>query len=690
MLFDTVRSSLARRLKSALLLIVAFAVALLALTQQRAVEMEAQGRLYAQAISQAEEADRLVTAIQNLRAQTLRVIDTSADAELVTARDQLTDTAITIANDLNRLRDMNGALYTLIQGSPEFATLDQQVSSILRFDPTAAESGVGRDRIIAFNERLTASAIGVSRAIAAQRKTALDRVNAARKNWHTSVTLSVLATIAIALGIFWDVTRNILPPLNRMHTALRRLADGELGVEIETFRLTELNALAAALETFRKFARDSRDLALRDPSTGLPNRRAFMEQGALMLAGANRKSDERIAIFLLDIDHFKFVNDDFGHATGDLLICAIGDRLQGFLPEGSIITRFGGDEFALLMALPDENAGSDWANAIVRTMRDPFAVAGSTLCVSGSLGYVVCGSAGCDDDLASLLNKADLALYAAKNEGRDRAHAFTTVLEIAREDDRRLERDLAGAMSGDALRMVYQPIISVRDNELEVEALVRWHHPELGEISPVRFIPAAERSGLMVTLGRWIIERALTDLRAWPQLTVSINLSPLQLQAEGFVAHLTECCKANGVPASRVMLEVTESISIERNNRALLALELLRTCGFRIALDDFGSGYSSLSMLKEFRFDRLKLDRSMVTGLQNDATARAVFEAAVTMARQLGAEVVAEGVSEPTLIQPVVDAGCTHVQGFHFSRPIEAEQVGPYYSDLLESCARAA
>jgi EAL domain-containing protein (putative c-di-GMP-specific phosphodiesterase class I) len=212
----------------------------------------------------------------------------------------------------------------------------------------------------------------------------------------------------------------------------------------------------------------------------------------------------------------------------------------------------------------------------------------------------------------------------------------------------------------------------------------------LGPISPARFIPAAERSGLMVQLGYWIVQRALTDLAGWPHLTMSINLSPLQLQQEGFVGFLMDSCRRNGIAPHRLFLEVTESLSIERNTRALMTLNLLRNAGFRIALDDFGTGYSSLCMMKTFKFDRLKLDRSLITDLDKDPTSQAVFDAAVTMALRIGAEVVAEGISEAGLIAPVESAGCTHVQGFHYSHPIEASAVENYYRAAPEGKRKVA
>jgi hypothetical protein len=317
-------------------------------------------------------------------------------------------------------------------------------------------------------------------------------------------------------------------------------------------------------------------------------------------------------------------------------------------------------------------------------MRVPFSLGFCQIAITLSLGYVSAERGAArnwnPETESELLLRADLALYASKHSGRNCATGFGRELLIEHEIERALERDLGEAFERGELRMVYQPIHAVGGYPDEVEALVRWNHPRHGEVPPSRFIPAAERSGLMVPLGRWIYERALSDLRQWPDLHLSINLSPLQLQQDGFVGQFLDCCARNAIDPRRLYLEVTESVSIERNQRAVLTLELLRQAGCKIALDDFGTGYSSLCLLRTFQFDRLKLDRELIGNLESDPTSRAVFDAAVTMALRIGAEVVAEGVSELSLVEPVQSAGCTHMQGYHYSRPVEAAEVSPYYA----------
>lgn len=356
----------------------------------------------------------------------------------------------------------------------------------------------------------------------------------------------------------------------------------------------------------------------------------------------------------------------------------VGQRMCGVLGSEALIARIGGDEFAILAYGSREARAEDVSNALVEAVREPFDIDSFAIAVTVSLGYIEVP----DDTFAieRLLNRADLALYASKRGGRNMSTGYSETLSEEQNLDRTLEHDLARALGSGELRMVYQPIYLSESEAREIEALVRREHPELGAISPARFIPAAERSGAMPRLGAWIIERSLSDLSRWPGLSMSINLSPLQLQQEGFIAFMLEACRRNDIRPRRVILEVTETVSIERNTRALLTLELLRNAGFRIALDDFGTGYSSLCMMKTFRFDRLKLDRSLVTDIGKDDTSRAVFDAAVQLARQIGAEVVAEGVSEEALVETARLAGCTHLQGFHLSLPVEAQAINDIFA----------
>jgi diguanylate cyclase (GGDEF)-like protein len=680
--FKSIFASLERRLIGALLLIVLCTGALQFVSQDRAFRLRAESEALRAAASNAEHGAQLVKGIAQFRLATHRYLSPEVDAR-DSSGDELTDTAIRIGDQVNALRVSGMALYGRERDMAVLDDIADHVGTITAVRHNRAAGRAERAAIDERNAQMAALAAAIEGQASAERDAAFDQLGHSSRNWQMLVVITGAVTVAFVLLILFDLLTNILPALRRMHGVLRRLAAGDLDFEIENFRLTELQALSGPLETFRRNAQAVQDLAFTDPSTGLPNRRAFTDRaGAQLALGAG----QRFAAMLVDIDRFKHVNDDYGHAAGDRLVKLIAARMALELGttagRTAIIARVGGDEFALFAQLRDgENAASLGA-ALVGAMRAPFDLGDYRVAVSISLGLVEVDGGG-DEDIAALINQADLALYAAKNGGRNRAVRFTPELAEERELSRALERDLALALDSGQLRMVYQPIHTLGPDrqpaEREVEALVRWQHPVLGEISPARFIPAAERSGLMVQLGYWIVQRALSDLAGWPHLTMSINLSPLQLQQEGFVGFLMDSCRRHGIAPHRLFLEVTESLSIERNTRALMTLNLLRNAGFRIALDDFGTGYSSLCMMKTFKFDRLKLDRSLITDLDKDPTSQAVFDAAVTMALRIGAEVVAEGISEAGLIAPVESAGCTHVQGFHYSRPIEASAVEGYY-----------
>lgn len=660
--------SLEKRLVGALLLIVACTLGLQVISQDRAMKLRAESEVLRAAAGKAEHAGQLVRTIGQFRVATLLYANPGKPES--GSSDELTDAAIQIGEAVNALR-MNGGMLD----TAAFDDIDEHVGRILIASVTPAATAALEDR----NARMAAAAAAINNAANAEWDVAQERLSRSTSNWHMFVSITNGIVLLLVLAILFDLLRNILPALRGMHGALRRLAAGDLDFEIQNFRLSELRALSSPLETFRRNALAVNNLAFTDPSTGMPNRRAFVERVARQLAEGRGVGERGFVVALADIDRFKHVNDDYGHGAGDTLVALIGERLATQLTERAVIARVGGDEFAIFAPLEVGQPGIAVGSRLVAAVRAPFDLGDCQVAVNISLGLIEITDDPQIPDVNALMNRADLALYAAKHGGRNCAKRFTPELEHEREVNRAIERDLAEAFETGQLRMVYQPIHPIAGGEDEVEALVRWHHPKLGEISPVQFIPAAERSGLMVQLGTWIVERAVADLAHWPHLTMSINLSPLQLQQDGFVAFLTKCCRARGIRPQRIFLEVTESLSIERNTRALLTLGLLRNAGFRVALDDFGTGYSSLCMMKSFRFDRLKLDRSLISDLENDPTSRAVFDAAVTMALRIGAEVVAEGISEEALVGPVRDAGCTHAQGFFYSRPIEADAIGAYY-----------
>jgi diguanylate cyclase (GGDEF)-like protein len=680
--------SLEKRLIGAVMLILVCTGALQVLAQDRAFKLRAESEALRAAGSNTEYSEQLIKSVGQFRQASQRYLAGEEDA---VDESELTDIAVQIGDRVNALRANGMELYGF---GPDMALLndiDQHIATIGEVHDNPAAGQPERAVIDERNAQMAALAAAIDTKANADRARADARLSRSSHKWQVQTMVTGGVTVVLALLILFDLLCNILPALRRMHVALRRLAEGDLDVAIEDFHLRELKALSGSLETFRQNARAVKNLAFTDPSTGMPNRRAFLERTrARIVAGGG----QTFLIMLADIDRFKHINDDYGHAAGDRLVQLIGARMAEKLGEQAIIARVGGDEFALCVPLSEGTRPAGLGTELVHALRTPFDLGDTNVAISISLGLVEApggvGESEDEPDVTVLMNQADLALYASKNGGRNRATRFTDDLEEERELNRALERDLALALDGGQIRMVYQPIHPFKGGENEVEALVRWRHPTLGEISPARFIPAAERSGMMVQLGYWIVQQALTDLARWPKLSMSINLSPLQLQQEGFVGFLMDACRQHAITPHRVFLEVTESLSIERNTRALMTLNLLRNSGFRIALDDFGTGYSSLCMMKTFKFDRLKLDRSLITDIGKDPTSQAVFDAAVTMALRIGAEVVAEGISEELLVDPVRSAGCTHVQGYHYSRPIEAEAVNGYYAEAEEIARKVA
>ncbi|MCW1382137.1 EAL domain-containing protein [Novosphingobium sp. KCTC 2891] len=654
--------------------------------------MRSESANYREAVALADTARHLSDKVAAFRLASMALIVPRSRAEAEAARDRLTDAAIGIANAANVIASARGA--------PSRAARDQELLDhldLISAPALAVPTGQSmplrtRALIERSNDRLAGAAAAIDRSISARRDGAYANLNRLIGGWYIMVGLSGALVAILVVGICFDLLCNILPALRQVHGALRRLADGDLDVRIAPSRLREINDLATALETFRVNARAVSGLAFSDPASNLPNRRAFMDRLDAVLA-EDREDD--CMVMLVDVDRFKYINDDYGHAVGDCLIALIGKRIHTVLGEDSFVARLGGDEFAVLVMRRRGDSPTEIAGRVVGAVAaEPFTCGKCTVGVTLSIGYVTAhrdpAHGWVPATAPDVLLRADLALYASKHNGRNGATAFRESLLVDHEIERALERDLAQALRGDELRMVFQPIHPVAGIPREVEALVRWEHPVHGAVPPARFIPAAERSGNMTELGNWIIERSLSDLSRWPGLRLSLNLSPLQLQQEGFVGRLLDACRRHDIEPRRLCLEVTESISIERNRRALLALEFLRQSGCRIALDDFGTGYSSLSLLRGFRFDRLKLDRELIVDLAHDETSRAVFEAAVTMALRIGAEVVAEGISDAALLAPARAAGCTHLQGYHFSRPLEAGDVPGYFEAFEEVCARVA
>jgi diguanylate cyclase (GGDEF)-like protein len=408
-------------------------------------------------------------------------------------------------------------------------------------------------------------------------------------------------------------------------------------------------------------------LANHDPLTDAPNRLAFVRS----LSGWVR-ADEPFAMAMLDLDRFKLVNDTFGHLAGDEMLRTVCDILSAQVPEGGMIARLGGDEFAVLFPTPGTEAAVMEVERMIHACSANFRIFGHSLQGGASAGLVVV-EPDTGADPTDVMRRADLALNDAKKSARGSVRVFDEGMDGAIRFRRTIEGGLSNAIEAGELRLVYQPIVS--HDTLEVvafEALMRWDSAEYGTISPAMFIPIAEESNLIHELGDWVLGEALTMLERWPRQYVSVNFSPRQFRRPNFVAHVVERVERAGIAPSRLQIEITETAIFDDAERAADTLYRLRQMGFRIALDDFGTGYSSLYNIRKFALDCLKIDKSFIDGMGRERESAAIVQSIIHLGRALGLEVVAEGVETEAQVQALRIAGCSHLQGFHLSRPIEA------------------
>ncbi len=412
-----------------------------------------------------------------------------------------------------------------------------------------------------------------------------------------------------------------------------------------------------------------RHLAMHDPLCGLPNRIFFGERLQAVIDQV-RQGSTPAAVFYIDLDHFKDVNDTLGHPIGDELIRDVTLRLSRTLRGDDLVARLGGDEFAVISSIGD---GADkmmsLAHRIINTICAPYSINGQNIIIGASIGIAVidrnCAGA------ADIMRYADMALYRAKNEGRSRACIYDALMDADLSSRKLLEADLREAIEQNHLELHYQPIVS-KDGEtvLGVEALCRWTHPERGPIPPNEFIAVAERSGLIIELGAWVLRRACLDGKAWPNLTVSVNVSSLQFRRIDFVDIVERTLDETGFDPSRLELELTESVLLGNVDTAETAMRRLKAFGVKIALDDFGTGYSSLLYLRRFPFDKLKIDRSFVHSIEKAADAAAIVHAVVSLGRGLGMQVTAEGVETADQQLFLRAAGVHSMQGLRFGKPV--------------------
>ena len=417
-------------------------------------------------------------------------------------------------------------------------------------------------------------------------------------------------------------------------------------------------------------------LARHDTLTGLPNRMAFRDNVAHELKRARRGSG--LAVLYLDLDRFKAVNDTLGHPAGDRLLCDVADRLRETVREVDSITRLGGDEFAVAQTGGAQSAGGQTGNEptrsteilaarIIDALSRPYTINGQLVVVGVSIGIAVAG--GDHADVDQLLRQADMALYAAKRNGRGTWRFFEPAMEFDAQARRGLEMDLRNALEQNELELYYQPQVTIADGQVRgLEALLRWNHPDRGLVLPGDFIQCAEETGLIMPIGAWVLRTALRQAAGWPEaVRVAVNVSPYQLARDDF-AELVEAALADaGQPGARLELEITENALIEHFATGQAILKRLRAAGVRIAMDDFGTGHASLSHLRGFAFDRIKIDQSLIAGITESPEGGAIVRAIVNFAASLNIATIAEGVETPAQLAHLTASGCIAAQGFLFS-----------------------
>ncbi|KMO32651.1 diguanylate cyclase [Methylobacterium variabile] len=414
-------------------------------------------------------------------------------------------------------------------------------------------------------------------------------------------------------------------------------------------------------------------MAHHDALTGLPNRVLFHRRLAEAAADA-RATGAPLGLLCLDLDHFKIVNDTLGHPAGDALLRQVAERLRACLGADGLVARLGGDEFAILSpaGLP---ALPGLADRIIAAIGRPFTLSGQDVTVGVSIGIALAPEHGDDPDV--LLRKADTALYAAKADGRRTRRLFEAAMDAALQGRRALERDLRAAVAAEALEVHFQPLVAAGSLAVTgCEALLRWRHPERGFVSPAEFIPVAEETGLIATLGEWVLRQACREAAGWPGgVRVAVNLSPVQFRTPDLVGTVARALAESGLDPARLELEITEQVMLEESAANVAVLHRLRDVGVRIAIDDFGTGYASLSYLRAFPFDKIKIDRSFTMALGREATAVAIVQAVIGLGASLGITTVAEGVETEAQLAALRRSGCGEMQGFLFSRPVPAAEV---------------
>ncbi|MET1112423.1 MAG: EAL domain-containing protein [Allosphingosinicella sp.] len=473
-----------------------------------------------------------------------------------------------------------------------------------------------------------------------------------------------LASAPMSIGLFLssDPLRWVLGGVNCAFII------GMVDITLQTYSAI-LKAMSATLEQKRMTDRFER-LARFDAMTGLENRGAFQERLQTELAAVRSGENGELAVLWVDLDRFKEINDSLGHPTGDGVLCTVARQLSSIVDGRGSVARFGGDEFVLLARGTKPYFAEELAREVMRGLAVPMTVEGASIQVTGSIGAAVAPGHGTEAD--TLLQHADMALYHAKANGRNDFCLFEAKMQDEFHKKRRLEGALKEAIEKGELEVYYQPIVDLKTKKVTCcEALLRWHHPELGMVSPAEFIPLAESTGLISPISHWVLYQACAAAAKWPEdVSIAVNMSPALLKDLHLSHMILSALYRSGLAARRLELEITESVLLEENPQSNSLIREFQRIGLKLSIDDFGTGYSSLTYLKKYRFDKIKIDTSFIADVTKSREARAIIHALVSLAAELDMEIVAEGIETETQLGYVTGAGCTAAQGFFLGRPV--------------------
>jgi diguanylate cyclase (GGDEF)-like protein len=440
-------------------------------------------------------------------------------------------------------------------------------------------------------------------------------------------------------------------------------------------------AMAAFERTDEKVRAEQRiaHMATHDGLTGLPNRMLFSQLLDQAVACAKR-TRRKCAVLFIDLDRFKIVNDTLGHTAGDSLLCEAAHRLRSSVRESDIVARLGGDEFVVLLNdVTGKPSVEAMARKVLANLVPPMCIAGHECRTTGSIGVAMYPDDGADG--ATLTKNADAAMYVAKEEGKNDFRFYTTALKSQSIERLMLETSLRHALERDEFTLHYQPKICVATGAVSgVEALLRWTHPDLGNLAPMKFIPLAEETGLIIPIGRWVLKAACAQAMSWqreglPPMSMAVNLSPRQFQDEHLLRDVEDALQESGLPPHLLQLEITESMVMQNVTRAINTLDAIQARGVRLAIDDFGTGYSSMSMMKQFPIDTIKIDRSFIRDLADNVEDQAIATAIINMGKALGLTIVAEGVETSEQGAFLRAGACDELQGYLFSKPLPAAEI---------------